>query len=159
MPAPYPFPSPPPLNFGGVPPPSPAGLVSAEKSSLEYLLSRAGGGQVAVIALGGPPESLDAHPGGLTLQILGRKGFVRIALEHGSAVGGGPGGGIWGAGGGWGPLGGGIWGAGGNFGGDWGGRRGTWDAGGDLGGLKRGRGGIWGAGGGVGVLGGGIWGA
>ncbi|XP_069739175.1 2-acylglycerol O-acyltransferase 2-A-like isoform X1 [Phaenicophaeus curvirostris] len=59
------------------------GLVSSEKSSLEFLLSREGGGQAAVIALGGPPESLDAHPGALTLQLLGRKGFVRIALEHG----------------------------------------------------------------------------
>ncbi|XP_052635564.1 2-acylglycerol O-acyltransferase 2-B-like isoform X2 [Harpia harpyja] len=62
------------------------GLVSSEKSSLEYLLSREGGGQVAVIALGGPPESLDAHPGALTLQLLGRKGFVRIALEHGASL-------------------------------------------------------------------------
>ncbi|XP_069739177.1 2-acylglycerol O-acyltransferase 2-like isoform X3 [Phaenicophaeus curvirostris] len=61
------------------------GLVSSEKSSLEFLLSREGGGQAAVIALGGPPESLDAHPGALTLQLLGRKGFVRIALEHGTS--------------------------------------------------------------------------
>ncbi|XP_053908700.1 2-acylglycerol O-acyltransferase 2-B-like isoform X3 [Cuculus canorus] len=60
------------------------GLVSSEKSSLEYLLSRESGGQAAIIALGGPPESLDAHPGALTLQLLGRKGFVRIALEYGT---------------------------------------------------------------------------
>ncbi|XP_031462908.1 2-acylglycerol O-acyltransferase 2-B-like [Phasianus colchicus] len=59
------------------------GLVSSERSSLEFLLSRPGGGHVAVIAVGGPPESLDAHPGGLRLQLLGRKGFVRIALQHG----------------------------------------------------------------------------
>uniref|UniRef100_A0A8B9EKQ3 MOG2B acyltransferase n=1 Tax=Anser cygnoides TaxID=8845 RepID=A0A8B9EKQ3_ANSCY len=59
------------------------GLVSSEKASLEFLLSRPGGGQVAVIAVGGPPESLDARPGALRLQLLGRKGFVRIALEHG----------------------------------------------------------------------------
>ena len=38
---------------------------------------------MAVIAVGGPPESLDAHPGALRLQLLRRKGFVRIALQHG----------------------------------------------------------------------------
>ncbi|NXY82028.1 MOG2B acyltransferase, partial [Alcedo cyanopectus] len=59
------------------------GLVSSARSSLEFLLSREGGGHVAVIALGGPPESLDAHPGELTLRLRDRKGFVRIALEHG----------------------------------------------------------------------------
>ena len=61
----------------------PPGLVSSERSSLEFLLSRPGGGHVAVIAVGGPPESLDAHPGALRLQLLRRKGFVRIALQHG----------------------------------------------------------------------------
>uniref|UniRef100_A0A673N3S0 2-acylglycerol O-acyltransferase 2-A-like n=1 Tax=Sinocyclocheilus rhinocerous TaxID=307959 RepID=A0A673N3S0_9TELE len=49
------------------------GLVSSEKASASYLLSRPGGGQVAVIAVGGAPESLDARPGALTLQLLQRK--------------------------------------------------------------------------------------
>eukprot|EP00076_Gallus_gallus_P045820 XP_025011358.1 2-acylglycerol O-acyltransferase 2-like isoform X1 [Gallus gallus] len=62
------------------------GLVSSERSSLEFLLSRPGGGHVAVIAVGGPPESLDAHPGALRLQLLRRKGFVRIALQHGASL-------------------------------------------------------------------------
>ncbi|NWY99586.1 MOGT2 acyltransferase, partial [Loxia curvirostra] len=59
------------------------GLVSSEPESLEHLLAWPGGGLVAVIALGGPPEALEARPGALRLQLLRRRGFVRIALKHG----------------------------------------------------------------------------
>lgn len=38
---------------------------------------------MAVIAVGGPPESLDARPGALTLQLRSRKGFIKTALRHG----------------------------------------------------------------------------
>ncbi|XP_044282718.1 2-acylglycerol O-acyltransferase 2-like [Varanus komodoensis] len=62
------------------------GLVSSEKASVSHLLGHEGGGQVAVIAVGGPPESLEARPGALTLQILGRKGFIKMALQHGAAL-------------------------------------------------------------------------
>ncbi|XP_053119924.1 2-acylglycerol O-acyltransferase 2-A-like isoform X2 [Hemicordylus capensis] len=62
------------------------GLVSSEKASASYLLNHESGGQVAVVAVGGPPESLDARPGALTLRILGRKGFVKMALQHGAAL-------------------------------------------------------------------------
>ncbi|XP_078525423.1 2-acylglycerol O-acyltransferase 2-like [Lissotriton helveticus] len=62
------------------------GLVSSDKSSAAYLLSQKSGGQVAVIAVGGPPESLDARPGALTLQILSRKGFIKMALVHGARL-------------------------------------------------------------------------
>ncbi|NWV24272.1 MOGT2 acyltransferase, partial [Origma solitaria] len=59
------------------------GLVSSEPSSLEHLLAQPRGGHAAVIALGGPPEALDAHPGALRLQLRARRGFVRIALKFG----------------------------------------------------------------------------
>ncbi|XP_051632230.1 LOW QUALITY PROTEIN: 2-acylglycerol O-acyltransferase 2-A-like [Manacus candei] len=62
------------------------GLVSSEASSLEHLLSKKKGGHVAVIAPGGAPEALDAHPGGLRLQLLRRKGFVRLALRTGTPL-------------------------------------------------------------------------
>uniref|UniRef100_A0A8C8S8W8 Acyltransferase n=1 Tax=Pelusios castaneus TaxID=367368 RepID=A0A8C8S8W8_9SAUR len=62
------------------------GLVSSDKASISYLLSQEDGGQVAVIAVGGPPESLEARPGALTLQILSRKGFIKSALQHGAAL-------------------------------------------------------------------------
>ncbi|XP_034083204.1 2-acylglycerol O-acyltransferase 2-A-like [Gymnodraco acuticeps] len=62
------------------------GLVSRSKSSLSHLLSRPGGGNVAVIALGGAAESLEARPGALKLQILNRKGFIKLALKHGAQL-------------------------------------------------------------------------
>ncbi|XP_014118453.1 PREDICTED: 2-acylglycerol O-acyltransferase 2-like, partial [Pseudopodoces humilis] len=62
------------------------GLVSSDPSSLEHLLAQPRGGRVAVIALGGPPEALEARPGGLRLQLLRRRGFVRIALKHGTPL-------------------------------------------------------------------------
>ncbi|KAM4612258.1 2-acylglycerol O-acyltransferase 1 [Polymixia lowei] len=60
------------------------GLVSSVKSSLSFLLSRPEGGHVAVVAVGGAPEALDARPGALTLQVLNRKGFIKLALKHGA---------------------------------------------------------------------------
>ncbi|KAL4631430.1 2-acylglycerol O-acyltransferase 2-A-like isoform X2 [Arapaima gigas] len=60
------------------------GLVSSEKASASYILSCPGGGHVAVVAVGGAPESLDARPGALTLQVLNRKGFIKTALKHGA---------------------------------------------------------------------------
>ncbi|GAA6067969.1 2-acylglycerol O-acyltransferase 1-like isoform X1, partial [Tachysurus ichikawai] len=59
------------------------GLVSSEKASMSYLLSHPGGGAAAVVAVGGAPESLEARPGALTLQLLQRKGFIKLALKHG----------------------------------------------------------------------------
>ncbi|XP_049895920.1 2-acylglycerol O-acyltransferase 2-A-like, partial [Epinephelus moara] len=45
------------------------GLVSSCKSSLSHLVSHPAGGNVAVIAVGGAPEALDARPGALKLQV------------------------------------------------------------------------------------------
>ncbi|KAF7643696.1 hypothetical protein LDENG_00235090 [Lucifuga dentata] len=62
------------------------GLVSSTKSSLSYLLSRPDGGNVAVIAVGGALEALEARPGALTLQVQNRKGFIKLALKHGAQL-------------------------------------------------------------------------
>ncbi|XP_053572088.1 2-acylglycerol O-acyltransferase 2 [Bombina bombina] len=59
-------------------------LVSSDKSSASHLLSKRGRGQALVIAVGGPPEALDAKPGELTLQLLKRTGFIKLALTHGA---------------------------------------------------------------------------
>ncbi|XP_075061133.1 2-acylglycerol O-acyltransferase 2-B-like [Mixophyes fleayi] len=59
-------------------------LVSSDKSSASHLLSQKGGGHALVLAVGGPPEALDAKPGELTLQILKRTGFIKLALTHGA---------------------------------------------------------------------------
>ncbi|XP_035876665.1 2-acylglycerol O-acyltransferase 3 isoform X3 [Phyllostomus discolor] len=63
-----------------------SGLVSSAKASAAYLLSRPGGGQVAVLAVGGPLEALEAKPGALSLRIRNQKGFVKLALEHGASL-------------------------------------------------------------------------
>ncbi|KAI5128081.1 2-Acylglycerol O-Acyltransferase 3 [Manis pentadactyla] len=62
------------------------GLVSSDKASTAYLLSRPGGGQVAVLAVGGPLEALKTKPGVLSLRIRTQKGFIKLALEHGASL-------------------------------------------------------------------------
>ncbi|XP_048389082.2 2-acylglycerol O-acyltransferase 2 [Stegostoma tigrinum] len=62
------------------------GLVPSAKESAQYLLKRAEGGNVAVIAIGGAPEALDARPGALTLLLKNRKGFVKLALQFGASL-------------------------------------------------------------------------
>ncbi|XP_019388618.1 PREDICTED: 2-acylglycerol O-acyltransferase 1 [Crocodylus porosus] len=61
-----------------------AGLVSASKKSVSYVLKKSGGGNISVIVIGGAEESLNAHPGSLTLSILKRKGFIKMALKFGA---------------------------------------------------------------------------
>ncbi|XP_049759292.1 2-acylglycerol O-acyltransferase 3 isoform X4 [Elephas maximus indicus] len=62
------------------------GLISSDKASASYLLSRPGGGQVAVLAVGGPLEALEAKPGEPILRIRNQKGFIKLALEHGASL-------------------------------------------------------------------------
>lgn len=60
------------------------GLVSASKKSVTHVLDNEKGGNAAVIVIGGAEEALDAHPGNLTLNILKRKGFIKVALKRGA---------------------------------------------------------------------------
>lgn len=59
------------------------GLVSSDKASASYLLSHPEGGQVAVLAVGGPLEALEAKPGTVSLRLRNQKGFIKLSLEHG----------------------------------------------------------------------------
>ena len=59
------------------------GFCSCSKRSIEYLLTRNGCGNAVVVLVGGANEALDARPGSLTLTLKQRKGFVRIAVQHG----------------------------------------------------------------------------
>uniref|UniRef100_A0A8C9KQW8 Acyltransferase n=1 Tax=Serinus canaria TaxID=9135 RepID=A0A8C9KQW8_SERCA len=79
------------------------GLVSSEPESLEHLLAWPGGGLVAVIALGGPPEALEARPGaeailGVLEGILGGPWKLGCSCCAGGASSGSPSntGGVWG---------------------------------------------------------------
>eukprot|EP00475_Leptophrys_vorax_P003951 TRINITY_DN12306_c0_g1_i1.p1 TRINITY_DN12306_c0_g1~~TRINITY_DN12306_c0_g1_i1.p1 ORF type:complete len:406 (-),score=79.06 TRINITY_DN12306_c0_g1_i1:63-1253(-) len=59
------------------------GLVDASRDSVKYLLSK--GISVCVI-VGGAEEALDSRPRTLDLTLDSRKGFVRLALEHGAKL-------------------------------------------------------------------------
>jgi len=55
--------------------------VSAE--SIEWILTRQGSGNAAIIAVGGAEEALEAKPGKYSIRLCSRKGFVRIAIRTG----------------------------------------------------------------------------
>ncbi|XP_020665348.3 2-acylglycerol O-acyltransferase 2 [Pogona vitticeps] len=59
------------------------GLVTSDKESAYYILRKPGGGNILTIAVGGAQEALDARPGAYKLLLANRKGFVRLALQHG----------------------------------------------------------------------------
>uniref|UniRef100_A0A8D0C0I1 Acyltransferase n=1 Tax=Salvator merianae TaxID=96440 RepID=A0A8D0C0I1_SALMN len=60
-----------------------SGMVPVSKRSLDFLLQD-GPGHAVVIVVGGAAESLDGAPGEQRVCLRGRKGFVRLALQHGA---------------------------------------------------------------------------
>uniref|UniRef100_A0A672H3R6 2-acylglycerol O-acyltransferase 2-A-like n=1 Tax=Salarias fasciatus TaxID=181472 RepID=A0A672H3R6_SALFA len=58
-----------------------AGLVPSDKDSASYLLRQKGGGNAVVIAVGGAPEALDAHPGTYNVLLANKKGFIKMAMD------------------------------------------------------------------------------
>lgn len=60
------------------------GLCPVTHRAIEYLLSRNGVGNAVVIVVGGAEESLACQPGVTSLILKKRKGFVRMALQHGA---------------------------------------------------------------------------
>ncbi|XP_034972276.1 2-acylglycerol O-acyltransferase 2 [Zootoca vivipara] len=62
------------------------GLVPSDKETAANVLRRSGGGNVLAIAVGGAQEALDARPGAFTLLLANRKGFVRLAIQHGTPL-------------------------------------------------------------------------
>ncbi|XP_033001631.1 2-acylglycerol O-acyltransferase 2 [Lacerta agilis] len=62
------------------------GLVPSDKETAANVLQRSGGGNVLAIAVGGAQEALDARPGAFTLLLANRKGFVRLAIHHGTPL-------------------------------------------------------------------------
>jgi len=60
------------------------GAISSSRRSLRNVLAEAG--QAAVVMVGGVPEMLDPNPGEVRLHLRHRKGFVKAALEQGSAI-------------------------------------------------------------------------
>ncbi|GFN89091.1 2-acylglycerol o-acyltransferase 2 [Plakobranchus ocellatus] len=63
-----------------------SGAVEVSGSSIDWVLTKEGCGNAVAIMVGGAKEALDAHPGSLTLNIKGRKGFCKKALMHGASL-------------------------------------------------------------------------
>ncbi|XP_071429431.1 2-acylglycerol O-acyltransferase 2 [Pithys albifrons albifrons] len=62
------------------------GLVPSDKESASHVLQRPEGGNLLAIIVGGAQEALDARPGSCTLLLRHRKGFVRLAIQHGTPL-------------------------------------------------------------------------
>lgn len=62
------------------------GACSVSKESLEYILTKQGKGNAAIIVVGGAAESLDAHPHQAVLTLERRKGFIKLALRLGASL-------------------------------------------------------------------------
>ncbi|KAM8974937.1 2-acylglycerol O-acyltransferase 2 [Pelodytes ibericus] len=62
------------------------GLIPSDRESAAYLLKNSNGGNAVIIAVGGAPESLDARPGAYSLLLRNRKGFVKLAIQHGASL-------------------------------------------------------------------------
>ncbi|XP_070411758.1 2-acylglycerol O-acyltransferase 2 isoform X2 [Nothobranchius furzeri] len=61
-----------------------AGLIPSDKESASYPLRTRRCGTAIVIAVGGAPEALDAHPGTFNVLLAKKKGFIKMAMEHGT---------------------------------------------------------------------------
>ncbi|XP_048372360.1 2-acylglycerol O-acyltransferase 3 [Sphaerodactylus townsendi] len=60
-----------------------SGMVPVSKRSLDFVL-RGGPGHAVIIVVGGAAESLGGAPGEHRVVLRGRRGFVRLALQHGA---------------------------------------------------------------------------
>ncbi|XP_009082767.1 PREDICTED: LOW QUALITY PROTEIN: diacylglycerol O-acyltransferase 2-like [Acanthisitta chloris] len=60
------------------------GLFPVTRRAIGHLLSHNGMGNAVAIVIGGAAESLSCRPGLTTLVLKNRKGFVRMALQHGA---------------------------------------------------------------------------
>ncbi|XP_075384267.1 2-acylglycerol O-acyltransferase 3-like [Tenrec ecaudatus] len=62
------------------------GFCSVDRQNLDYILSQNRCGQLVFIIIGGAQEALYSGPGQHHLNLLNRKGFVRLALRHGASL-------------------------------------------------------------------------
>ncbi|XP_042550854.1 acyl-CoA wax alcohol acyltransferase 2 [Dipodomys spectabilis] len=62
------------------------GVCSVSKSSMDFLLTQKGTGNMLVVVIGGLAECKYSFPGNFTLVLKKRYGFVHMALQHGAAL-------------------------------------------------------------------------
>ncbi|KAL3072834.1 hypothetical protein niasHS_017808 [Heterodera schachtii] len=60
-----------------------SGMIPSDSKSMEWVLSRPGGGFAVGIVPGGAAEALESFPGTNRLITARRKGFVKLAIKHG----------------------------------------------------------------------------
>lgn len=63
-----------------------SGAIEVSRSSIEWVLTKESTGNAIGIIVGGASEALDSVPGRYRLNLRHRKGFVRMALEHGASL-------------------------------------------------------------------------
>lgn len=62
-----------------------SGAVASSQRSLDYVLGRGQGNAVGVV-LGGAEEVLDTHADSFDLNLMKRRGFVKVALRNGFVI-------------------------------------------------------------------------
>lgn len=62
------------------------GFCSVDRKSIEYMLTKEPLGTAIILMVGGAQEALDVVPGTMKLTLRNRKGFVRLALQHGASL-------------------------------------------------------------------------
>lgn len=62
------------------------GGISCSRKGLSYILSKPEGGYIVVLLPGGVAESYKSKPGVYKIVLKSRKGFVKLALRHGSPI-------------------------------------------------------------------------
>jgi len=60
-----------------------SGVCDVSKESIEWILTRQGTGNVAVIVVGGAGEALNARPGCYKILLNKRFGFIKMAIKTG----------------------------------------------------------------------------
>ena len=59
------------------------GIYDVSRKSVEWILTKQGTGNAAVLAVGGAEEALESRPGVYRLILKNRKGFVKAAIRTG----------------------------------------------------------------------------
>ncbi len=59
------------------------GVCDVSRESIEWIVTKQGPGNAAVIVVGGAAEALEARPGNYKLTLKNRKGFVKLAMRTG----------------------------------------------------------------------------
>lgn len=63
-----------------------SGVCDVSRESIEWILTKQGTGNAAIIVVGGAEEALEAHPGSYVIMLRKRKGFVKMAIRTGACL-------------------------------------------------------------------------